>query len=176
MKIELNCNERVFQIVTSTETQVFCNLKDIAKVLNELQAIDDYCKIYHFWDCKPKRLSQKALNQMLDAASICKKNTVFSINIEALEWFDKANGNSFHAGEVIVNSGQVSEQTLKFGLTYGYGMQYYETAIKMLVRAGLLPALGITQMYDFLKNNSITVNYKIKTGCNKSELMQFKNN
>jgi len=68
MNISLNCNERVFQIVTSTGTQVFCNLKDVNKVLNELQAIDGYCKIYHFWDCKPKRLSQKALSQMLEYA------------------------------------------------------------------------------------------------------------
>jgi len=170
MKIELNCNERVFQIVTSTGTQVFCNLKDITKVLNELQAVEGYFKIYHFWDTKPKRLSYKALNQMLDSAGVCKKNTVFSIDIEALEWFDKLNGNSYHAGEAIINMGRSSERRLQFGLTCGYGMRYYETAIKTIINAGLLPALGITQMYDFLNNNSISVKYSIKTGCKKSEL------
>ena len=40
MKNLINNNERIFQIVISTGTQVFCNLKDLYKCLHELQAVE----------------------------------------------------------------------------------------------------------------------------------------
>ena len=173
MKILLNSNERVFQIVTSTGKQVFCNLKHITSVLAELQAVEGYYKIYHFFNNKPKKASKKMLAEMVERAKIEVNNKVFTITIEAKEWFDNINGNSYHAGTVVINMGMKSQQAFTFGLTYGYDSQYKVTAIKTLVNARLLPNLTSSQLYDYLSDNNIEVRASILRNCKKSELKQY---
>ena len=60
-------NLRVFQIISSTSKQYFCNLQDIEKVVLENNLKSGYYKIYHFWDNKPKIVSKKYLHEMLEA-------------------------------------------------------------------------------------------------------------
>ena len=65
MKITIDNNERVFQIVTDNGKQFFCNLEDIPKVITSQYMIDGYYTIYHFWDNKPKKITKKLVNEML---------------------------------------------------------------------------------------------------------------
>jgi len=174
MKTVLDNSQRVFQIVTSTGRQIFCNLKDIRKYLYELEIREGYYTINHFWNNKPKKCSKKLLNEMFKANNIDVDNKIFTIDIEAKEWFDKINGNSYHAGSVTVNFGLESEQTLNFGFTYGYGEQYKQTAFKTLCDTNILPKLDFTKLYDYIKNNGIEVRASITMGCKKSELMEYK--
>lgn len=70
MNTTLNNDERVFQVVTSTGKQAFCNLIDLNKVIESLEAHEGYFKIYHFWDNKPKKVSKKLLRDMFNAQNI----------------------------------------------------------------------------------------------------------
>jgi len=50
-KILLNNQIRVFQIITSTNEQFFCNLHHIPSIIKENNLRDGYYKVYHFWRC-----------------------------------------------------------------------------------------------------------------------------
>lgn len=67
MKTVIDNNQRVFQIVDSYNRSYFCNLFDIERVMTELGLIEDYFKVYHFWNSKPQRASKKLINDMLEA-------------------------------------------------------------------------------------------------------------
>lgn len=66
MKTTIDNNTRVLQIVTSTQTQVFCNPKDYKEVAKELNLIEGYYTVYHFWNGKQKKLSKKELKSLVE--------------------------------------------------------------------------------------------------------------
>lgn len=49
---------------------------------------------------------------------------VKTIDIEALEWFDRVNGNSYFAGTIEINKGLKSEKRFIMPFQYGYGDHY----------------------------------------------------
>lgn len=67
MRILINNNERVFQIITSTGKQYFCNLRHISKIVLDEGLIEGYYTIYHFWNNRPKKVSRKYLIELLGA-------------------------------------------------------------------------------------------------------------
>ena len=66
MKTTIDNNIRVLQIATSTQTQVFCNPKDYKEIAKELNLIEGYYIVYHFWNGKQKKLSKKELNSLVN--------------------------------------------------------------------------------------------------------------
>jgi len=64
---------------------------------------------------------------------------VKTIDINAKEWFDKINGNSYFAGTIAVNYGMKSERIFKMPFQYGYGSQYEQEARNILANEGLIP-------------------------------------
>lgn len=103
-----------------------------------------------------------------------------TIDINALEWFDKVNGNSYFAGTVTVNYGMPDEQTFNMPFQYGYGSQYEQEAFKVLAEAGL------TGYNDWGKNNrqpwgtstlrekGVIVRSHIQKNCKQRELKAIK--
>lgn len=59
MTTTINNNLRVYQVVTSTGKQFFCNIQDLNKIVKTNELRDGYFKINHFWNNKPERLSKK---------------------------------------------------------------------------------------------------------------------
>ena len=59
-------------------------------------------------------------------------NTIKTIDIQAKEWFDKVNGNSYFAALVTVNFGMSDEKTIKVPYQYGYGDSSRYESIKQL--------------------------------------------
>ena len=55
--------------------------------------------------------------------------------VEASLWFDKLNGNTYHA--VNITSIETNKLIFSSGFTYGYGEQYRHTAIDGLIKLGL---------------------------------------
>lgn len=94
---------------------------------------------------------------------------VKTIDINALEWFDKVNGNSYFAGYVTINYGQLDAQKINMPFQYGYGDSYQYAAIKALKEAGHVDA---NHLHD-LREHGIIVRSNIQRGCKKRELMQF---
>lgn len=62
-------------------------------------------------------------------------NKIKTIDLSALEWFDKVNGNSYFAGKVIINYGADNQTTLPIAYQYGYGDQYQYEALKAIKKA-----------------------------------------
>ncbi len=71
--------------------------------------------------------------------------TITAIDINALEWFDRVNGNSYFAGTITLNYGTPEQLTLYMPFQYGYGDSYKDEAFKTLRNAQI-----ITDMEEYL--------------------------
>lgn len=70
MIININNNLRVYQVLTSTGKQAFCNITQLNEVVKDLQCIPGYFKINHFWNNKPQKLSKKDLKAMFEGSQL----------------------------------------------------------------------------------------------------------
>ena len=70
MKTTINNNLRVYQVVTSTGKQFFCNIEDLNRVVIENNMRAGYFKIYHFWNNKAQKVSKKDLKSFFEGAEI----------------------------------------------------------------------------------------------------------
>ena len=57
-------------------------------------------------------------------------HSIRTIDVSALEYFDRLNGNRYFAGKVIINYGHIDQITLPIEYQYGYGNQYEYTAFE----------------------------------------------
>lgn len=67
MKTTIDNNQRVFQIITSTGDQYFCNLSGISDIVLGRSLTPGYFKIRHFWNNQPKNVSKKYLSELFKA-------------------------------------------------------------------------------------------------------------
>ena len=70
MKIKINNNQRIYQVITSTGKQVFCNIEHLNDVIKELNTHCGYFKIFHFWNNKAQKVSKKDLKEFFEGAEI----------------------------------------------------------------------------------------------------------
>lgn len=101
--------------------------------------------------------------------------TVKTIDINAKQWFDKVNGNSYFAATVTVNFGTPEAQTIKIPFQYGYGDHYETEAGNALNEAGIIKLERYTNgnlksLYQYCEDNKIILRKNKQTGCKKSEL------
>lgn len=98
-----------------------------------------------------------------------KQVKVNTIDINALQWFDKVNGNSYFAGSITLNFGQPNQEEIKIPFQYGYGDFYRYKALEMLQDLGY-----ITETHTAaLRDSGIILRSLIQKGCKKRDLMQF---
>jgi len=62
-----------------------------------------------------------------------------TIDVQAKEWFDRINGNSYFSARVTVNYGMADEKTYRLPYQYGYGDQYMAEAAVILDESGDVP-------------------------------------
>lgn len=70
MKTTIDNNRRVYQVVTSTMNQYFCNIEDLNKIVNENGLRAGYFKIYHFWNNKAQLVSKKELDSFFQGSDL----------------------------------------------------------------------------------------------------------
>lgn len=73
MKTTIDNNQRKFLIQSQgfgNQKDIFCNLKDIPKVLKDYFEPNEEMKIFEYWNRKLKRCSKKHLNEMFEANQI----------------------------------------------------------------------------------------------------------
>lgn len=70
MKVTIDNNCRVYQVVTSTGKQAFCNIEDLNRAVKDLGTNAGYFKIYHFWNNKAKKVSKKDLRSFFEGADL----------------------------------------------------------------------------------------------------------
>lgn len=99
-----------------------------------------------------------------------------TIDINALEWFDKVNGNSYFAGTITVNYGLPTEKTYKMPFQYGYGDHYKDMAFQKLEQAKVLRGVihhenGSNEgLWQYAQRHKIIVRASKQTGCKQREL------
>ena len=96
-----------------------------------------------------------------------------TIDINAKEWRDKINGNSYFSSDVTLNYGMENEKVIKLPFQYGYGDQYVYESLREIqklfprskwYRENILAKYQIQDRYNIIIRNSI------KTNCLKKEL------
>lgn len=68
MKTTINNGLRVYQVVTSTGKQYFCNITDLNEICKDMH--EGYFKIYHFWNNKAQKVSKKDLKAFFEGADL----------------------------------------------------------------------------------------------------------
>ena len=94
-----------------------------------------------------------------------------SITINAKEWFDKANGNSYFAGTI-----QVDEKVYLMPFQYGYGTQFEQEAKNLLTEFNRISCEYGQSLERYCSDNGIKYSAFIKTKCKKRELKEIENN
>jgi len=69
MKTEINNDLRVYQIITSTGKQFFCNITQLNYVINS-ECKENNFKIYHFWNNKAQKVSKKDLKSFFEGSQL----------------------------------------------------------------------------------------------------------
>ena len=91
---------------------------------------------------------------------------ISTLDINAKEWFDKVNGNSYFSADVVINYGMKDSQTIKLPFQYGYGDHYQYMAIEELKKQGLTDK---KYLHD-LKHDGIIVRANMQRNCRKKDL------
>ncbi len=96
-----------------------------------------------------------------------------TIDINAKEWHDKINGNSYFSSDVILNYGMNSQETIKVPFQYGYGDHYVYQSLREIQK--LFPKSkwyreNLLGKYQIQAAYKIIIRISIKTNCLKREL------
>lgn len=98
---------------------------------------------------------------------------IYTIDINAKEWFDKINGNSYFSGTITLNYGLDKEETFLMPFQYGYGRQYEQEAKAILTQFNKISPEYHESLLLYCMTHKITLRSKILTGCKKIELKQI---
>ncbi len=179
MKTTIDNNQRKFLVQSQgfgTQKDIFCNLENIPFILSEYFEPNEEYKIYEYWNRKLKQVSKKFLKELYKANQINPLNTVQSIDINAYEWFDKVNGNSYFSANVCINYGLKTEKNIVVPFQYGYGDHYKDMAFRALADANLIHDVktyehgGTEGIWNFCQRNKITLRTSKKENCKKADL------
>ena len=86
----------------------------------------------------------------------------------AVKWFDKVNGNTYHSVRVTrCSDGKV----IADGFQYGYGEQYRDTALALMLKNGFLPEkyfidvlTGKSNLYLYERENGYPILWNVSKG------------
>lgn len=92
-----------------------------------------------------------------------------TIDIQAKEWFDRLNGNSYFAAQIFVNYGLSDEKSFKLPFQYGYESASKSTAIALLFKEGIIET---TSQHE-LREQGITVNWSKQQNCLQRDVKAF---
>jgi hypothetical protein len=98
-----------------------------------------------------------------------------TLDINAREWFDKVNGNSYFAGEIVINYGMADEARRIMPFQYGYGDKYMQEAGYILHKNNIFTLPDNMSLSRYCRDNNIILrNQKIKN-CKKKDLTIIEN-
>ena len=70
MKTLINNDSRVYQVLSSTGKQFFCNIEDLNEIVKNNDLQPGYFKINNFWNNKPQKTSKKDLKSFFEGAGL----------------------------------------------------------------------------------------------------------
>jgi len=93
-----------------------------------------------------------------------------TLNIQAKEWFDKANGNSYFSAEVTVDFGTNTEKNFFVPFQYGYGDHYIDMAKELLEKNDIIKVKEREQLWNYCQENDIILRTSKQENCLKRDL------
>jgi len=99
-----------------------------------------------------------------------KNYSIQTIDLQAKEWFDKVNGNSYFASIITLNFATPTEKVITIPFQYGYGNQYETEALHVLQTEGYIPSQGVYTITEYCRKNNIILRSSKKDKCLKREL------
>ena len=93
-----------------------------------------------------------------------------TIDIQAKEWFDKVNGNSYWSARVTLNFGLPSEKTIVLPFQYGYGDFYQQKTAQTLRKMGVIKTVNPEESHISLRQ--VAREHGIIVRASKSEAKQ----
>jgi hypothetical protein len=97
-----------------------------------------------------------------------------TIDIQAKEWFDKVNGNSYFAGTITLNYGTETEEIFLMPFQHGYGSQYEHEAKAILTQFNKI-STDYESLYTYCKRVGIILRRNIERNCLKRDLKAIEN-
>jgi hypothetical protein len=95
------------------------------------------------------------------------------IHVSARTWFDRVNGNTYHAAIITVNEGMKNETVIKVPFTYGYDRAFIQSAADVLRKAGRIKmAAHLWNLPRYCKENRIKYTEHLEE-VSKSTLKNF---
>lgn len=87
-------------------------------------------------------------------------------------WFDRVNGNTYHAIKVINNK---NGDFMVSGFVYGYGECYKQTALVLLSGFKWIPRKYRNEknLYLYERENNYPINWIVQENCRKKDLLEF---
>lgn len=92
-----------------------------------------------------------------------------TIDVNALEWLDKINGNSYFSGTITINFGMEDERTYKMPFKYGYSDQFLTEAREVLYKNNEINTIDRPLSY-YCREHNIILRQSKKENCLKREL------
>ncbi len=97
-----------------------------------------------------------------------------TIDIQAKEWFDKVNGNSYFSAQVTIDYGMKTEKTIYLPYQYGYGSHYQDMAQKALIEKGFIKdAENREAIWNYCRRRNIILRYSKHENCKKRDVIAF---
>ena len=95
-----------------------------------------------------------------------------TIDVNACEWIDKVNGNSYFCGTVTLNYGMKGEETFLMPFQYG-SSSYLQEAKATLTQFNKISSNWDLSLYSYCKENKIIFRCNLKQNCLQRELKQI---
>lgn len=93
-----------------------------------------------------------------------------TIDVNAKEWFDKINGNSYFSAIITLNYGMKTDATIKLPFQYGYESHYLDMAVKELADRKLIKVDKRTSLWAWCEDNNVILRYSKLENCLKRDL------
>jgi hypothetical protein len=99
------------------------------------------------------------------------KAKIKTIDIQAREWFDKVNGNSYFSATVTINYGMPSVRSYNMPFQYGYGDHYVDQAKKELIKQKEIKVADeMTALWRYCDEKKIILRTSKRENCKKRDL------
>lgn len=93
--------------------------------------------------------------------------------VNAIRWFDKVNGNTYHSVKITRVSDNAEIKTK--GIVYGYGDHYRQTARELMLKAGWMPEkYNDENDYLYERENNYPIYWDIKDGLKRDAINNIK--
>lgn len=96
-----------------------------------------------------------------------------TIDVQAKEWFDKVNGNSYFGALVTINYGMKTQKQFSLPFQYGYGDHYKEMAKDELVKRKLIKAESNQELWRYCQDNNIILRASKHENCRKRDVLRY---